>query len=231
MQINSPQLALAIQLSHQATLSNFCWGNNLFLQQQIHQLLTGQDEQFLYLWGDVGCGKSHLLQACCHSINQESIYLPLSVLKEWGPESIVGLEDQKLIAIDDIDAVVGDKTWEEALFHLYNRIRDNGKTKVLMAGRQKPKALGIQLADLCSRLHWGLVLQIQELPDEFKIFALQQHAEQRGIHLSDSVALFLINRCTRNMHTLYQILAHLDDVSLAAQRKITVPFIKSVLNI
>lgn len=229
MQINS-QLALAIQLNHQATLNNFCWDNNLFLQQQINYLLQDNGEHFLYLWGESGCGKSHLLQACCHAIKRDSVYLPLNLLKEWGPNSIEGMEEQNLIALDDIDAVIADRAWEEAIFHLYNRIRENGKT-ILIAGRQIPTALGIQLPDLRSRLGWGLVIQIHELTDELKITALQQHAQQRGIHLPDSVALFLINRCTRNMHSLYRILDQLDEASLAAQRKITVPFVKSVLKL
>ncbi|WP_419421211.1 DnaA regulatory inactivator Hda [Legionella sp. D16C41] len=225
------QLALTIQLNHQATLSNFCWGNNLFLKQQIDHLLAGQGERFLYLWGDSGYGKSHLLQACCHAITQTSVYLPLDLLKEWGPASIEGMDEQRLIAIDDIDLIVGDKFWEEALFHLYNRVRENGNTILLIAGKKTPAYLGIQLPDLRSRLGWGLVIQIQELTDELKITALQQHAELRGINLSSSAALFLINRCTRNMHHLYKILDQLDEASLAAQRKITVPFIKAVLKI
>jgi DnaA-homolog protein len=230
MQINS-QLALTIQLNHQATLNNFCWGNNLFLQQQITYLLTGQGERFLYLWGDSGCGKSHLLQACCHAVTQESAYLPLNFLKEWGPASIEGMDEQRLIAIDDIDTIVANRLWEEALFHLYNRIRENNQTILLISGKKSPMNLGLQLPDLRSRLGWGLTIQVQGLTDELKITTLQQHAQQRGIYLSNSVALFLINRCTRNMHSLYKILDQLDEASLAAQRKITVPFIKSILNL
>lgn len=228
------QLALAISLNQQATLTDFCWGNNIFLQQQLHASLHLGGERFLYLWGNKGSGKSHLLQGCCHAMsdqNATAIYLPLALLKEWGPESIEGIEEQSFIALDDIDAIATDKAWEEALFHLYNRVRDNGKTIVLMAGQSAPAATSIQLADLRSRLAWGLVLQINELSDELKITALQQQALKRGFELSHPVALFLLNRCTRSMHSLYQVLEKLDEASLAAQRKITLPFVKSILNI
>ncbi|MGL1489135.1 hypothetical protein ACSTJG_25265, partial [Vibrio parahaemolyticus] len=84
--------------------------------------LAGEGEYLFYLWGSTGSGKSHLLQACCQALNNKAtIYLPLQILKEWGPESIDNLEEQALIAIDDIDAIAFDKAWEEALFHLYNK--------------------------------------------------------------------------------------------------------------
>lgn len=228
----SDQLALAIQLSHQATLEDFVWGDNALLQQQLTLSLEGQGERFFYLWGESGVGKSHLLQGCCHAIsskNKPAVYLPLSLLKEWGPESIEGMEDQSLIAIDDLEAIAGDKVWEEAIFHLYNRVRDNQQTLLIIAGRYALTNTAIHLADLKSRLAHGLVIQLQELQDELKICVLQQHANERGFELSDSVAAFLISRCARSMHTLYEVLDKLDKASLAAQRKITIPFVKAVL--
>jgi len=233
MSINH-QLALAIQLNHQATLDDFFWGENTLLQQQLTWSLQGKGEQFVYLHGDKGVGKSHVLQGCCQAISAQqgsAVYLPLSLLKEWGPDSIEGMEEQQLIALDDIDDIAGDKAWEEALFHLYNRVRDKGSTLLLMAGRQAPSATAIQLADLRSRLAWGLVIQLNELSDELKMTALQQHAHDRGFDLSDNVALFLINRCARSMHALYEILDRLDEASLAAQRKITIPFVKGILGL
>ncbi|WP_028389125.1 DnaA regulatory inactivator Hda [Legionella fairfieldensis] len=226
------QLALTIQLNEEATLADFCWETNRLLQHQLINSLNGQGERFFYLWGGTGCGKTHLLQACCQAMdNASAIYLPLRILKEWGTESIEGLAEQRLLAIDDIEAIATDKAWEEALFHLYNRIRDNDKTILLISSQQPLSALTIQLADLRSRLAWGLVAQLNELSDELKIKTLQQHATKRGFTLPTSVVQFLLNRCTRNMHDLNQILNDLDKASLAAQRKITVPFAKSILGI
>lgn len=226
------QLALAIQLNNEATLDDFCWGTNSLLQQQLMASLRGEGERFFYLWGSVGSGKSHLLQACCQAIkNAPTIYLPLRILKEWGPESIDNLAEQKLIAIDDIDLIATDKAWEEALFHLYNQVRDNGKTMLLISGSQPLSSLNLSLADLHSRLAWGLVSQLCELDDDLKIQTIQQQASKRGFEISTGVGQFLINRCARNMHDLQQILDYLDKASLAAQRKITVPFVKTILGI
>lgn len=225
------QLALTIQLNDEATLANFCWGSNTLLEQQLLTSLTAEGERLFYLWGSSGCGKSHLLQACCQLKQATAIYLPLYVLQEWGPESIDNLDQQTLIAIDDIDAIAGNRAWEEALFHLYNRVRDNGKTTLLIAGQQAPFKLAIALADLRSRLAWGLVVQLNELNDELKIKTIQQHALKRGFELPTPVGQFLLNRCARNMHDLHRILDDLDEASLAAQRRITIPFVKAILNL
>ncbi|MCL9683794.1 DnaA regulatory inactivator Hda [Legionella maioricensis] len=227
------QLALTIKLNDEATLTDFNWENNTLLQQQLQSMLTLQEDRLLYLWGPKGSGKSHLLQACCQAVNlvQSAIYLPLTLLKEWGPQTIEGLEEQTLICIDDIDVIAHDAAWEEALFHLYNRIKDEEKSLLIISGNQPPAMLAINLADLRSRLAWGLVIQLNELSDEEKINTLKLHAFKRGFDLPDGVAQFLLNRCSRNMHDLHQLLNRLDDASLAAHRKITIPFVKDILNI
>lgn len=227
------QLTLAIQPRDEAALSNFCWGSNRLLQQELASMLAHQGEKFLYLWGNTGSGKSHLLQACCQAFNttESAIYLPLHLLKPWGAESIEDLDEQCLICVDDIDAIAENPVWEEALFHLYNRIKDKEQGLCIISGSQPPAAIPIQLPDLRSRLGWGLVMQLQDLQDEEKIQALQQHALLRGFELPPTVAQFLITRCSRNMHHLYQLLIRLDEASLAAHRKITVPFVKRVLGI
>lgn len=227
------QLALAIKLNDEATLTDFNWENNALLQQQLQRMLTFKEDRLLYLWGAKGCGKSHLLQACCQAVNSghSTIYLPLTLLQEWGPQAIEGIEEQALICIDDIDVIANDPCWEEALFHLYNRVKDEEKGLLIISGNQAPTVSPIRLADLRSRLSWGLVIQLNELSDEEKINTLQQHALKRGFELPESVAQFLLNRCSRNMHDLHQLLNLLDDASLAAHRKITIPFVKNILNI
>lgn len=231
--IKNQQLALAIQLNDEATLDDFCWTNNFLLKQQLELMLEHQGEKLFYLWGNTGSGKSHLLQACCQETqsNQSAIYLPLKLLKEWGPEAIEGVEEQDLICIDDIDSIAGNAQWEEALFHLYNRIKDNEHSQLIISGNLPPAAMPIKLPDLKSRLGWGLVMQVNELNDEDKITTLQHHAKKRGFIFPSSVGQFLLNRCSRNMNDLHQLLNHLDEASLAAQRKITIPFVKTTLQI
>lgn len=229
----SRQLALAIQLNNDATLDDFCWGDNALLQQQLQQALNGVGERLIYLWGNAGSGKSHLLQACCQAVsaNHSAIYLPLQTLKEWGPDVLEGIDEQTWISIDDLDAIATNTVWEEALFHLYNRVRDNEQTTLIISGKYPPSNMSISLPDLRSRLSWGLVIQLNELRDDEKINTLKLHAEKRGFELPSSVGQFLLKRCSRNMHDLNTLLNRLDEASLIAQRKITIPFVKDVLGI
>jgi DnaA family protein len=227
------QLALSIKLNDEATLADFNWHNNQLLQQQIQGILNLSGEPFLYLWGPKGSGKSHLLQACCQAmhVTKSAIYLPLNIMNAWGPESLEGLEDQNLVCIDDVDAIAGIAPWEEALFHLYNKIKDYNKTVLIISGSHPPNKSSIQLADLSSRLSWGLVIQLNELSDQEKVNTLKDRALKRGFDLPESVGQFLMSRCSRNMHDLHQLLNYLDEASLQAHRKITIPFVKEVLHI
>lgn len=227
------QLALAIQLKDEATLADFNWSNNTLLQKQLQRMLAQKEERMLFIWGPEGSGKSHVLQACCQAAhtNESAIYLPLKLLKEWGPQTLDGLEDQNTVCIDDIDAIAQDPAWEEALFHLYNRIKDKEEGLLIVSGNLPPATLPLRLPDLQSRLGWGLVIQLNELSDEGKIQTLKAYALKRGFELPETVAQFLLNRCSRNMHDLQELLNRLDDASLAAQRKITIPFVKAILKI
>ena len=227
------QLALTLPLHHAVTLEDFNWSNNELLQTQINNLVNGTGEKLLYIWGPASSGKSHILQACCYAniALKASSYLPLSSIKEYGPELLEGLEQQQLIAIDDIDSIAGDAHWEEALFHFYNMVRDQGTSYLIISGSYAPMNMPIKLLDLRSRLNCGLVVQIHELAEIEKIHTLQSHATKRGFELPTSVSHFLLNRCARNMHDLLELLNKLDEASLIAQRKLTIPFVKQILNL
>lgn len=227
------QLALTIQPNLEATFAEFSWGENTLLQQEITASLSGAGERFVYVWGTAGSGKSHLLQACCQHIldqNKSSLYLPLDTLKTWDPAIIHDLDEHPLLCIDELDAVTGHTAWEEALFHLYNRIRDAGTSTMIIASSRPPQHTPIALPDLRSRLTSGLIMQIHELKDTDKIKTLRAQARKRGFELPEPVAQYLVNRSARNMHDLHTLLERLDRASLAAQRKITIPFVKTTLN-
>lgn len=223
---DSPQLPLRIGLRDSATFANFHPGENASACHALEQ----RQEPFIYLWGAGGSGKTHLLQAACHAMSeagQAAIYLPLS---EPGlmPVMLEGMEQMALVCLDDIDAVAGDPTWEQALFHLYNRLRDNGH-HLVAAGSAPPAALGLCLPDLVSRLGWGPVFKLQHLSDEAKGEALRRRAANRGMALSPEVTSYLLQRAPRDMHALFALLERLDEVSLAAQRKLTIPFVREFL--
>ncbi len=220
------QLTLNIQLRDDATFESYFSGSN----DQIVHNLKEQKEPYVFLFGDSGTGKSHLLQAACLNTGKNKLpvaYLPLS---EAGlmPEMFEGLEDMFLIALDDIQTVMGDEAWELALFNLYNRVREKGGS-MLVSSAVPLAALNIKLADLKSRLSWGPIFQLNPLTDTEKKIALQQRAKNRGLDLADDVVMYLLKHSPRDMNSLYALIKKLDKASMVEKRKLTIPFIKNHL--
>lgn len=227
------QLTLGVSLLDEATFINFYPGKNTQIIDALKRTVTGEGERLIYLCGTVSQGCSHLLQACCHFAHQQhvsSIYLPLGNLKYLSPDALKGFENLDLICIDDLDVIAGQKAWEEAIFHLYNRVNDAGG-RLIIAAHALPKSLGLTLADLISRLAWGIIYQLSPLSDIEKLFVLQARAESRGIKVTDEVGKFILNHYPRHMSVLFAALDKLDQASLAAHRRLTIPFVKEVLQL
>lgn len=226
----SEQLPLHLKLRDDAIFSNYYRGDNTIVVDALNQLCAGE-EQFIYLYGEAGVGLSHLLQACCHSVASEKrrlFYLSLKDYADLSTAIFEDLEHQSLVCIDDLDVIIGNREWEEALFHFYNRARDKG-VSLLVSARDIPQALRCQFLDLRSRLAWGLVLSVHPLTDGQLIEALKMRANNRGFKLSDPVCKFLMKRFSESKTQLFDALEQLDRASLAAKRKLTVPFVKQVL--
>lgn len=142
-----------------------------------------------------------------------------------------GLESYALICLDDIDAVLTDENWCFEVFALLNRVRDVGTSRLLVTASTSPAQLQSAYPDVQSRLSWGLVLQLHRLTDGQKVQALQQRAHAMGLELRSDTAQFMVQRLGRNLEDLMQRLERLDKASIAAQRKLTIPFVKAVLEI
>jgi len=231
------QLFLNVSLSDEATFSNFFsapTSENGLAVSSLQHFLNDKNEQFIFLWGASGSGVTHLLQAVCHLAQEKKLsfqYLPLRELVGYAPDDLCrGLEELDLICIDGIEAVVGRADWESELFHLFNRIKALNH-KLIAASNAPVRGLPIQLADLSSRLGWGLTLHLHTMTDEEKQTALQMRAKGRGLELTDEVAQFLIQRLARDTNELFWQLQRLDNASLQEQRKLTIPFVKKVLGL
>ena len=228
------QLPLGVRLRDDATFANYYPEANPVALGYVERLCeadAGWAENLIYLWGAPGVGRSHLLQAACLRFEQRgeaAVYLPLAEVAEYGPELLDGLDQSELVCLDDLDAVAGRADWEEALFHLFNRLRDSGR-RLLLAATASPRELPVQLPDLQSRLTLALVFQLHALSDEDKLRALQLRASRRGLHLTDEVGRFILTRGERSMSALFELLERLDQASLQAQRKLTIPFLKETL--
>lgn len=227
------QLPLGVRLRADAQFDDFIAGPNALVLESLKALFDQTDsEPMVYISGTSGSGRSHLLQACCHQaeiMGKSAVYLPAQELHLLEPAVFESLEYFDLICIDDLEIILGHAMWEEALFHLYNRVRDAGK-QLVIAANEAPGFVGAELADLRSRLSWGLVFQLQPLDDQQKLDVVYASARARGLSVSDEVVRFMLNHGERNLSILMSQLDQLDQASLSAKRKLTIPFVKQVLN-
>lgn len=231
------QLGLAVQLPDDENLATFIDGEN---SAQVAALTAfaesgsgaGQSSPWCLLTGASGVGKTHLLHALCAASPQHAMYLSLAdIAAQAEPSVLTGLEQVPLLCLDDVEAVLQTESWCYALFTLLNKISDTQQSRVVMTSRASANQVKTALPDLTSRLQWGLPLQLQEMSDPYKVKALQLRAKMRGMELQTDVAQFMLQRLGRSMRSLMQCLAQLDEASLAAQRRLTIPFVKRELAI
>lgn len=225
----SSQLPLGIGLRPRVDFRSFISAQN---GEVVSRLRLSQDP-FIYLWGEPGCGKSHLLQAACReqsAAGRLSAYIPLTDIVELVPDILEGLESMHLVCLDDLEQLVGRTDWERALFYLFNQLRDHN-AHLLVAAKAPPSQLAISLPDLASRLTWGPCYHLISLDDTGRQELLIRSAEQRGLELSPEIAAFLIHRLPRDIHSLTRLVEELDQASLTAQRRLTIPFVRKVLRL
>lgn len=225
------QIPLHFEFHADKTFAHFHAGGNAEAVACLTALAENTGESLIFLWGEPGMGKSHLLQACCHAAHHagaNTCYLPLEEMRRFGPAILEGFDNTDLVCIDNVEAIAGNERWELALFNSFNGIRDNGG-RLVIAANAPPSDLGINLADLKSRLAWGLTLRLQPFSDDDKLAALRLKAHTLGMELSLHVGRFLLARCPRDLPSLWALMSRLDHATLAAKRKLTLPFLKEFL--
>ncbi len=223
------QLPLGVRLRDRASFESFHAAQNGVAVAALRQVAAGQRQGVLWLAGPVASGKSHLLQAVCVSAARErAAYLPLRELLPGGPEVLSGWQEAHCVCIDDVDAVLGQLSWERGLFNLHRELDERGASLVMSAGAA-PLALRFALPDLGSRCAHALLLTLAPLDETDQRLALQRHATLRGLELPDDTANYLLRRAPRDMEQLSALLETLDVAALEAQRRLTIPFVREVL--
>ncbi|MBI4005195.1 MAG: DnaA regulatory inactivator Hda [Gammaproteobacteria bacterium] len=226
------QIPLAIGQKERLDFNLFLPGENSEACQKIKRIAAGTDRANIYLWGPPGSGKTHLLQAACKSAGENNCnvaYIPLAQHVDLDTQLLEGLDTMDLICMDDIDRIAGRLEWEQPLLHLYNRMRDKG-CSILMVAHTSPQAIGFELKDLKSRMAWDLVYHLKPLDDYDKMNLLRLRANARAFELPKEVAEYLVKRVRRDLPSLITLLDELERATLAEQRKLTIPFVKSMLN-
>ncbi|MCP4128967.1 MAG: DnaA regulatory inactivator Hda [Gammaproteobacteria bacterium] len=214
-----------------STLDNFIPGENSQALSEITACTREQHGGYFYLWGPGSSGKSHLMTAAAKAANENGhavAYIPLAKADELSPEMLANIEQMGLVGLDDIHTIAGNRGWEEALFHLFNRTREQATTLIVSANCG-PSSLQIALPDLVSRLASGVSYRLIPLDDAAKLNLLVDRAKKRGMELSLESANYILKNYSRDTESLLALLEQLDRASLAAQRKLTIPFIRSLI--
>ena len=223
------QLPLGIELKPSVDFNSYIAGRNA----EALARLRVEHDPLIYIWGTPGCGKSHLLQAACRQASQTGrhcAYVPLIEIADLEPDLLEGLENLDLVCLDDLGQLAGNPEWELALFNLFNLLREQN-AQLLVSANTPPAQLPVKLRDLASRLTWGPCYQILPLDDNGRQELLMRNAEQRGLELTPETASFLLQRIPRDIHSLTRLVEKLDQASLAAQHKLTIPFVRKVLGL
>jgi DnaA family protein len=195
------QLPLEISGRAEPDFGNFVPGDNAEALERVRALAEGRlGEAIVYLWGEPGSGRSHLLAAAARA-------------------------RPALVVADDVEAL--DAGAQQALFSAINAARE-GQAAVLAAGALPPAQLALR-DDLRTRLAWGLVYQLKPLSDEDKARHLRAEAARRGLGLPQDVVQYLLTRLPRNLASLNGVLDRLDRHALSRQRPLTLPLVREVL--
>ncbi len=203
------QLLLDIAPPPKPTLDNFVYGRNAEAIHALQSALNGDaTHQFIYLWGDKGCGKSHLIQACLNATSSAHL-------------------SNHANCVDDVQLL--DNEAQIALFNTYNQARESDQL-LIVTGNAAPTQMGLR-DDLATRLAWGLSYQLHPLTDNEKALALKNHANERGMKLPDEVLDYCLRYLRRDLPTLMNTLNALDEWSLTTKKSVTVPMLRSLLQL
>ncbi len=219
------QIPLGVRLRSAAVFENFHAGQNL---EAIDAVRTATDP--VWICGPAAAGKTHLLQAVCAASSQPCAYIDLLGEPGMPPAVLEGLGKLRLLSLDNVERAAGEAGWERALFHLFNAVADH-RTRLILAASTVPTAIHWCLPDWASRAASCQVFQLRLLDDAERIEALRLRARTRGLTLPHETAQYLLRRMPRDQQTLFDLVDRLDEESLVAQRRLTVPFVRQALKL
>jgi len=226
------QLTLPLSPPDHHSFESYVPGPNVEALLALRGLIDRVPRQALYLWGGQATGKTHLVDALCRSYTKREhrvAYIPLlEAVGQYAAELLDHEELPDLLCLDDIQAIGGSGAWEMTLFEVFNRMLDQGRWLVFTAN-VAPSALPVTLVDLKSRLEASLTFRLRSLDDSGKREVLKSRAAVRGFELPDAAADYMLHRLPRDLGALLRVLDGLDTASLAAHRRLTLPFLKSLL--
>ncbi|MFT5663286.1 MAG: DnaA family protein [Gammaproteobacteria bacterium] len=229
--INASQIALPLSFDKQFSFENYYSEQGKFITKSLMSLINQDGESLIGVWGGADSGKSHLINACAYYARLQSKRFQLydgHHLIGCDPEQFNDFSNSEALLIDNLDAVCGHRQWEQKFYQIINACK-RGEMTLLFTLSVNPQFLDCALLDFQSRLAWGLLLQLPSLTDAAIGKVLKYRAGLLGIELSKEVITYLLTHYSRSLSEQMEILQKLDEGSLAAQKRVTIPFIKQTL--
>lgn len=211
------QLILDLLPESPPSLDNFVPGANAETLAALTEWLAGtrQDTSFC-LYGESGCGRSHLLQASGFALADAALN-----------PSLAGVVAADALAVDNVDQL--DADGQVALFALFNQLKTAGGL-LLTAAPQPPAHLALR-EDLRTRLGSGLIYRLLPLSDAEKAAAIATQAKERALKLSPDMINYLLRHASRDMRTLAMLVVALDQYTLEQKRPVTLPLLRELLSL
>ena len=224
------QIALDIGVSVGPSLANFHPGHNAAALAHLELWMAGRTRSPVptYLWGHNGSGKSHLLQAVAHHIEQQG------GLVGWMDKSTVQPDEfnsaWEVLLLDDVQTYSA--VQQHMAFNWFVNAATPGAARqpwLLAAGCVPPQDLPLR-EDLRTRLGWGHVFHLQLLDDDQRREVLLKHSQALGMHLGNDLLDYLLSRFSRDLGHLIDLLEQLDNYALQTQRPLTIPLLRAMLD-
>ncbi|HLT25374.1 MAG TPA: DnaA/Hda family protein [Zeimonas sp.] len=219
------QIALDLHRVEAPTLENFVAGRNAEALACLRALRDGRrgDVPLVYLWGEPGCGKTHLALASAGAARALTPDAPAAAFEALLADAA---ERARIVAVLDVERL--DAARQSLLFHLVNRMRAQPASVLVATGAQPPLALPLR-DELRTRLGSGLVFRLHLLSDDEKAAALERVARERGVATAPDVIPWLIAHTSRDIRALLRTFDALDRRAFEQRRAITLPLLREWL--
>ncbi len=232
---STQQKTLPLNLRAECIFQTFIEGQNSDTLHALRNFLAPTqtvEDQLFFIWGKNGTGKSHLLQAAAHYMNnmgKSAFYVSFDAIEQLNPAVLEQLEHYDLLCLDNIDAIPDQGAWEEHFFCCLNAIEENTTSKIIVSSSQNIHQLDCRRVETRSRLASGTCYQMQTLQEQDLIEAFKIRAKYRQIPMGDDAIQYMLHHVTRDSKTLFDLLNILDAKSLQEKKLISVPFVKKMI--
>ncbi len=227
------QQALDFKITDKSDFSTFVAGSNHNAVAALKHAVENAVNECYYCFGPEGCGKTHLLNALFQLSNNDvsnCFFLDLKLAKNLGP-MVLDVDLPKIILLDNVDAIAGDEQFEISLFGLYNRWYDRRSGTLIMTGKTSFDTIPFSKKDLTTRLSSGVKFGLNYLNEDECLEAITKRAAQRHFNLPENTATFLVRHFNRDMRSLVALLDRLETAQIEQSHYLTIPFVKSLLNL